>query len=204
MPNIVTDPPEKKIIHKADIITRRHTPTLEEKDQREYDLSVILTELKESHKEFKDKTVITMMKQSYPDYDRFKLYKDQRALNQKNTFIRDLTEANVSKFYEDLWGRLDTLSRDAAEFYNSLSVERKNSKEGRAVGYYIKNIIEQQDALMKGPMMNISNALGMRKIGQLEQEKERLYNMMVKNGIDPESGEKILEKKPDILQEDKA
>ena len=196
------DPPQKKIIHKNDIPIRPYTGR-EEKELREYDLSDLLIRMKDDGKDYTNKTIISLMKKKYPNYDANCLYKDNRALNQKNTFIRDLTEANVSKFYEDLWGRLDTLSRDAAEFYNSLTPERKNSKEGRAVGYYIKNIIEQQDALMKGPMMNISNALGMRKIGQLEQEKERLTNMMIKNGFDPESGEKMQEKNSDILQEDK-
>jgi len=200
MPKSVSVPPQKKILQTGDIITRDR-PTVLELNEREDQLLIIINELIEAGKNGPDKTLITRMKVNYPGYDRFSLYRDKRALNQKNTFIRDLTEANVSKFYEDLWSRLDTLSRDAADFYNSLSVERKNSKEGRAVGYYIKNIIEQQDALMKGPMMNISNALGMRKIGQLEQEKERLTNMMIKNGFDPESGEKMQEKNDSILQE---
>ena len=169
---------------------QKYQPTYEEKGKREHALSEFLIELKEDHKTLSDKSLIIEMKRrGFADYDRNKLYRDKKSLAQRNTFIRDLTEANVSKFYEDIWTRLDTLASDAFNIYNKL--HDRGTKEARAIGYYINHITEQQDALMKGPMMNISNALGMRKIAQLEQDSERLRNLLIKHEIDPESGQKI-------------
>lgn len=167
-------------------------PTNKEKQDREYALSEILIDFKGKNERIEDSKLITAMKKGhYSDYDRNKLYKDKKALNQRNSFIRDLTEANVSKFYEDIYARLDTLSSDAYNEYNILQGNKKSSgKERRAIGYYINHIAEMQDNLMKGPMMDVSNALATRKILKLSEDSAYLKNLLIKNGIDPESGEK--------------
>lgn len=180
-----------------------HKPTIEEKQRREYDLSEILIKLKEEHIKITDKELIKSMKSKGYSYDRFKLYKDKKAINQRNSFIRDLTEANVSKFYEDLYSRLDGCLQDAESDYNKLLGKPNSGKERRAIGYYMKHLTEQMDNMMGGTMMDISSALATRKIAKLSEDSEKLKNLLIKHGIDPDSGEKKRNANDVKLQESK-
>lgn len=167
---------------------RANRSTSDDLDKREHDLSELLNELIEAKNELTDIQIIKVMKdKGYSNYDRNCIYRDRRSLSQHNTFIRDLTEANASRFYESIWISLDNLHKDALESYAKL----KDGREKRAAGYYIMNLAEKKDNMMKGPMMNISMALGMSKMQNLEKENEALKNMLLKNSVDPESGEKM-------------
>ncbi len=124
------------------------------------------------------------------------LYRDRTSLNRHNSFIRDLTESNLSAYMEEIYDRLTWVEEEAAKQYDQKwtmnQVIKRRGPKGEEIEQHSTSEIAQPKAqflsviskaqelkhkLLVGDNTQLSAALLAEKFQKMKEELTRLQGL---------------------------
>lgn len=147
-----------------DIVTRQHT------------LEEIISNLKSENIPVTPKILLEKMKKKGYKIDRSTLYRDRLAVNQRNSFLRDLSESNYSDYVENMWNDIEFVKQEAHEMMKNTTNARTRIIAGKLMLETVRTKVE----LFSGSVLNVSVELLAKKMQKFREEnnylKQRLEN----------------------------
>jgi len=153
-----------------DIVTRQHV------------LEEIIFNLKLDNISVTPKILLEKMKEKEYKIDRSTLYRDRLSINQRNSFLRDLSESNYSFYVENMWEDIELVTQGSQEMF----ITTKNPNIKNNAGKLILETVRTKIELFNSKALDISVELLGKKMRSLKKENTHLKYQLEKHPHDSE------------------
>lgn len=137
---------------------------------RQQVLADIIFDLKSENKSDKPKVLLKLMKEKGYDIDRSTLYRDRVAINQRNNFVRDLSESNYSYYIESMWSDIELVKQESQEVFLTTKSDSVKNNAGKLILETVRTKVE----MLNGRVLDVSVELLGKKLREFRDENKDL------------------------------
>lgn len=151
--------------------------------ERQTILAEIISDQKAEHNPTTPKELLPKMKKRGYNIDRSTLYRDRLAINQRNSFVRDLSESNYSSYIQDMFENIDYVTDEAMQMLTTTG----NDKTKILSGKLILEGVRTKTEILSGKVLDISVELLSKKMRSMREENNNLQQELAESRHDSHS-----------------
>jgi N-glycosylase/DNA lyase len=120
------------------------------------------------------------MKEKGYNINRSTLYRDRKDINQRNSFVRDLSESNYSTYVQEMFENIDFVTDEAMQMLTTTRNDRTKIFSGKL----ILEAVRTKTEILSGKVLDISVELLGKKLSSMREENHNLKEKLAKSRHD--------------------